>query len=168
MCDGFYFRFWSRLSRTSNKIYEKWSFLGIFSRLGCFSPVFGKVKVCFVSALHETMKVSHAIAFPIVFLYFLIEVSMEDCWSLWKMILFKYFLRLWSVSSRFWAGLGADHTLFYKNKESVLWLILLVFLGGRRRQWRVLKLKKSSQLRVSFAVYVLFPKFMNSVKNGFY
>lgn len=146
MCDGFLFRFWSRLSRISNQIYEKWSFLGIFSRLGCFPPVYGKVKVWFISELHEIMKVPHVVAFPIVFLYFLIEVGMEDCWSLWKMILFKYFLPLWFVSSRFWAGLGADHTLFYKNKESVLWLKLLIFFWGRRRQWRVLKLKKNCHL----------------------
>ena len=65
-----------------------------------------------------------------LFFFILVEVGMEDCWSLWKMILFKYFLPLWFVSSRFWAGLGADHTLFYKNKKSVLWLILLVFFWG--------------------------------------
>ena len=103
------------------KFMKKKSFLGIFSRLGFFHSVFGQVRVWFISELHEMMKVSHIVAFPIVFLYFLI--GMEDCWNLWKMILFKCFLPLWSVSSRLWASLGANHSLFYKNKESVLCLL---------------------------------------------
>lgn len=34
MRDGFYFPLWSRLAGRSAKTYEKWSILGIFSRLG--------------------------------------------------------------------------------------------------------------------------------------
>ena len=32
-----------------------------------------------------------------------------------KMVSFKYFRSLRSVSLRFWTGLGADHTVFWKN-----------------------------------------------------
>ena len=65
----FYFRFWLRLSTISNNIYEKLSFLGIFSCLGCFLPVFGKVKVWLMSELHEKKEVSLVVAFPIFFFF---------------------------------------------------------------------------------------------------
>ena len=40
----FYFVLWSEVSRTSAKTYEKWSFLGVFSRFGSFPQDFGQVK----------------------------------------------------------------------------------------------------------------------------
>ena len=100
----FFFRFWSKFARTSTKIHEKRSFLGIFSRFGCLSPVFEQIRVWFISELHEMMKVSHAVAFPIIFFYFLIRFGMEDCWNLWKMILLKCFF---SVVVRFIKILGS-------------------------------------------------------------
>ena len=36
-----------------------------------------------------------------------------------KMVSFEYFRPLWSASSRFWAGSGADHTVLHKNNESI-------------------------------------------------
>ena len=36
-----------------------------------------------------------------------------------KMILFKYFRLLWSVSSECWAGTGADKTVFHKIQETI-------------------------------------------------
>ena len=80
------------------------------------------------------MKVPLVVAFPIVFFKFSDRGRHGGLLKLMKNDTFKYFLPLWPVFSRFWAGLGADHTLFYKNKESVLWLKLLVFFWGRRRQ----------------------------------
>ena len=41
------------------------------------------------------------------------------------MISFKYFGSLWSVSSRFWAGLGAVHTVFHKNSENMFYNCLV-------------------------------------------
>ena len=55
----------------------------------------------------------------LLLLYFVILVGVEECWNIRKMISFKYFRLLLSVSSTFWGGLGADHTVFHRNWESV-------------------------------------------------
>ena len=103
--------------------YEKWSFFSIFSRLASFPQVFGQVKECLTLKWHEMIKVLDVVACSMVF--FLETWWFEDFSKLHRVILFKYFWPiyvvryLWSVSSKFWASVAADHTAFYKNCEGI-------------------------------------------------
>ena len=40
------------------------------------------------------------------------RVGIEDCSNLWKIIIFKHFRTLWSVSSEFWGHPGTNHPIF--------------------------------------------------------
>ena len=69
VCNGFSLALWSRLTGWSAKTYEKWSFLGIFSRLSSFPQVFGQVKEWFILELLEMMKAPHVVACSIIFMF---------------------------------------------------------------------------------------------------
>ena len=66
------------------------------------------------------------------------------------MCVLNCFWLLWSVSSRFWAGLGVDHIVFHKNSENVFYNCVVngfycVLIGVGREKcsnlWRMLKFK---------------------------
>ena len=76
------------------------------------------------------MKVPLVVAFPIVFFLFSDRGRHGGLLKLMKNDTFKYFLPLWPVFSRFWAGLGADHTLFYKNKQYFVAYTFSFLLGS--------------------------------------
>ena len=66
----FYFALWSRSAGRSAKTYEQRSFLGIFSRLCPFSQVFLQVKEWLMLELHDMIKASHVVTFPVLFVLF--------------------------------------------------------------------------------------------------
>ena len=59
--------------------YEKWSFFTIFSRLGLSPQVFGEFNEWLMLDLHKTIRVSHVVAIPIVFFYFISKIGREEC-----------------------------------------------------------------------------------------
>ena len=61
---------WLRLAERSVQSCEKWSFFGVFSRLGLFPQVFGQVKEWLMFKLHKIIRVSDVVAYPIVFVLF--------------------------------------------------------------------------------------------------
>ena len=60
---------WLGLAGINVQSYEKLSFFQIFSRLGPSPQVFKQTKEWHILALHETISVSHVVAFPLVFIY---------------------------------------------------------------------------------------------------
>ena len=66
----FSFVLWVRLAGRSVQSYEKWSFFSVFSRLGHFTQVFRQLKEWLILELHKTIRVSHAVACPIVLILF--------------------------------------------------------------------------------------------------
>ena len=98
----------------SAQTWEKWSIISIFCHLCPFPQVFGQVKEWLILELYEMIRVWHIRAWPVVLFCFVILVDKEECSNIWKMVSFKDFRTLWSVSSRIWAVLGADHTVFHK------------------------------------------------------
>ena len=85
-----------------------------------FSPiVFVQVKECFILELHEVVKAPLVIACPRVFLFFYDRGRHAGLLTLKNdpFLVFLVFSGLF-VSSGFWAGPGADHTVFDKNQET--------------------------------------------------
>ena len=52
------------------KLYEKWSFFSVVSHLNLFPLVFGQVKWWLMLELYETIRVSHVVLCPFVFILF--------------------------------------------------------------------------------------------------
>ena len=71
--------------------------------------------------MHEMIRISHAIACPIVFILLCNLDWHGEVLKLIKMVNFKYFRPLWFVSSIFLVGSGADHTGFCIYCESMLY-----------------------------------------------
>ena len=74
------------------------------------------------------------------------------------MVSFKYFWSLWSVSSKFWVSLGADHIVFHKNCDSMFYNCV--------SNGFYFALKSRSAGRNPSAVRVLFLKFPGKSKSG--
>ena len=91
MSNCFYFALWSRSSGMSAKTYQKWSFSGIFSRLGLFSQVFMHIKVWLILELHKMIRVPHVWRSQLFLFCFMIEIDREKCSKLWKMTVFSVF-----------------------------------------------------------------------------
>ena len=95
----------------------------------------------------------------------MMHVSMEQSSGLWKMVGFKYFLPLWSVSSRIWAGHRKDHPMFSKNWNSMFYTCVyhgfyfalrLMFVENSAQT------KKNNYFQVFLAVWVIFLKILGS------
>ena len=56
----------------------KWSFFGVFSRLGPFLQVFGQVKEWLILKLDEMIRIPHVVACPMNLICFVIEVSRAE------------------------------------------------------------------------------------------
>ena len=74
--------------------YEKLSFFIVFSRLCPFPQAFKQVKGWFILELHETIRVSHAVACPIVFILFF---DRDEQGGVLKVMKNDYFLVLLAV-----------------------------------------------------------------------
>ena len=90
----------------------------------------------------------------------------EDCSKLCKIIIFKYFWQCWSVLSWFWAGPGADHTVFYKNQESVLYSFMPNCFCFRNQLGALLKLLKKWSILSIFGRLGRFPQVYWQVKKS--
>ena len=101
------------------------SISNFFSRLGLFPQVFGQVKEWLILELHEIIKNSHILTCSIVSILLRHLVRHGVVFEHIKMVSFKYFSLLWSVPLRFWAGLGADHTVFWKNRVGMFYNCML-------------------------------------------
>ena len=171
VCDCFHFALWSRLARTIAKIFQKWWFLGIFSRLGYFAPVFGQVEEWFILELLKMIKTRHVVAYPMVFLSFVIEVAMKVASTYELQILFKHFWPLWSVSPGIWADPSADHALFNKSQQSMFYIFVpntFSFLFGSKTSLKIAETwEKWSILNIS-AVYVFSAKFFDRLRSSLF
>ena len=83
--------------------HEKRSFFRVFSRFDLFTQVLGQVKECLKLKFQEIIRVSHAVAWPIAFLFY------EEDWQrgvlVFKVVIFLFvFYPIWSFSPTFWAG----------------------------------------------------------------
>ena len=94
MPNCFLFILWARLAGRSVQSYKKWSFFSVFSRLGRFHQVFRQVKKWPILELHETIRVSHAVACTIFFFLFIIKMGREECLVI-KIDHFLVFLAVW-------------------------------------------------------------------------
>ena len=81
----------SRLARKSAQTYQK----GIFSRFGTFPEVFEQVKELLMLKLHKIIRVSHAVACPIVFILFLKQSWQREVFKTVKINHFLVFLAVW-------------------------------------------------------------------------
>ena len=68
---------------------------------------FGKI----VREFHEMIRMSHVVACPITFILLCDQSRKGEVLRIMKMVNWKYFRSLWSVSSLFWAVPGVDHTI---------------------------------------------------------
>ena len=105
--------------------YEKCSNFSIFSRLSSFPQVFGQAQEYSILKLHEMIRMSQIFACPIIFTLVCDLGRYGGVLEHIKNDQFQVFSAVVVVSSTFWAGLGADHTVFYKNCESIFYYCVL-------------------------------------------
>ena len=86
---------WLILAGRSFQSYEKWSFVSVFSHLSPFPQVFGQVKWWLMLALHEIIRVSHVVAWQIVFLLFYEWGWQGGVFKVMKNDHFLLFLAVW-------------------------------------------------------------------------
>ena len=137
--------------------------------MGPFLQFIGQVKEWFISELRKFIRMSHVLPCPMILILLCDRFRQGEV--LERMIIFRYLWPLWSVSSEFWAGPGADHTIFYRNKESLFYSWVpncFSFLGHRSRQGGVLKLKKNGEFWAFLAVWVLFSNFCHRSRSGLF
>ena len=67
MSDRFYFALETGLAGSNAKTYQKWSFLGILSYFVLFPQFLGQVNEKLPLKLHEVVRMSHVVEYPIVF-----------------------------------------------------------------------------------------------------
>ena len=99
--DYFYFVWWSRLVGSSARTYEKWSVFSIFSSLGPFPQVFGKVKEWLVRTAQNNKIVTCSYVPSCFYFVLWAKLSGRSVQSCEKWLFFSVFSQLGPLSQDF-------------------------------------------------------------------
>ena len=89
--------------------------------------------------------------------------------KLWKMISLKYFRLLWSASSRFSVGAGADQFVIYENNDSMFYSCVsdgFYFALGSTSAWGIVQTYGNCSILSIFSHLGLFSNFLGRSKRG--
>ena len=84
-----------------------------------YSLRFRYMKTWLILELHEIVRASHVVTCPIGFILLWDIGRHEEVLKLCTLVSFTYFLPFCSIYSWFCEGPGVDHTVLYKNCESM-------------------------------------------------
>ena len=168
--NGFWYDLWSISAGRSALTYAKWSFFNIFSRLGTFTQVFGKVKAWLRLEQHKIIRASHLVACSIVFILFY-----ERSWQggvLRHMKIdhfYSIFSRLGPFPQDF--GLVKEWTMLKLHNiisvsHAVACPVVFILFYERSWQGRAFKVMKTGHFLVFLTVWVLFLKFLGRLRSS--